>query len=96
MHADIPVCIEYNMSVSSVLRSVSSMWCGSSSPNFLTASLDYSEIAGRGTYSSNALASFTFPAKYGAPPLSGWFASMRRLCASLSRVDVIGSLVNQL
>ena len=73
------------------------MYSGSSSPNFLTALLASSDPKSREwTYSSNALASFTFPARYGAPPLSGWFANMRRLCASLSRVDVIGSLVIQL
>jgi len=44
------------------------------------------------THSNNTLASLTFPAIYGDPPLSGWFANMSVRWASFSRLKVIGSL----
>lgn len=47
------------------------------------------------THSSKTRASLTFPARYGDPPLSGWFASINCRWASFKRFEVIGSLVTR-
>ena len=42
-------------------------------------------------FSSNSFASLILEAMYGEPPLSGWFAIMTRLCASITRCfDALG------